>query len=87
MTGKVGGIGVGVLNVLTNEFIDSEVYEPRTNYSVVRVNNDISNNSTVGVILINKKDADTFNRTTGLDFSYQPVKTVDIRGLWARTFD
>ncbi len=87
MTGKVGSFGMGLLNVFTNEFQDTEVNEPLTNYSVLRVNRDLFRDSTVGAIVINKQDADSYNRTAGFDFSYRPTRTVDIRGLWSRTFE
>ena len=94
MTGKVGPYGIGILNVLTNTFKDDEfqigqppVDEPRTNYSVVRVNRDILEGSTVGGIFINKQNADAYNRTAGLDFSYRPTREINVQGLWARTFE
>ena len=87
ITGKIGRYGVGVLNVFTDEFRDEEVAEPRTNYSVVRLTSDVFTGSSVGMIAINKQNADAYNRTAGLDFSYRPRKDLDIRGLWARTLD
>ena len=94
MTGKVGPYGIGILNVLTNAFRDDEfqigeppVDEPRTNYSVIRVNRDILAGSTLGGILVNKQDADAYNRTAGLDFSYHPTREMNIQGLWSRTFE
>ena len=84
MTGKIGPYGIGILNVLTDKFEDdgtetseADIFnEPRTNYSVVRVNRDIFSGSTVGAILVNKQDADAYNRTTGLDF-FVPSDTRD----------
>ena len=95
MTGKIGPYGIGVLNVLTNKFEDDETgipqadmfREPRTNYSVVRVNRDILAGSTVGGIFVNKQDADAYNRTAGLDFSFRPTREIDIKGLWSQTFE
>ena len=95
MTGKIGPYGVGVLNVLTNQFEDDTTEtseadpfsEPRTNYSVVRVNRDILAGSTVGGIFINKQDADTSNSTAGLDFSYRPTREINIQGLFSRTLE
>ena len=94
MTGKIGPYGIGILNVLTNAFKDDEFQigqppadEPRTNYSVIRVNRDILKGSTIGGIFINKQDADTYNRTAGLDFSYRPTREINIDGLWSRTFE
>ena len=94
MTGKIGPYGIGILNVLTNEYKNEEfriglprVDEPRTNYSVARVNRDILEGSTIGAIVVNKQDAGAYNRTTGLDFSYRPTREIYIQGLWARTFE
>ena len=94
MTGKIGPYGIGILNVLTNAFKDDEfqigqppIDEPRTNYSVARVNRDILKGSTIGGIFINKENADTYNRTAGLDFSYRPTREINIDGLWSRTFE
>ena len=95
MTGKIGPYGIGILNVLTNTFAEEETgvpeekmfNEPRTNYSVLRVNRDILKGSTVGGIFINKQDADVYNRTAGLDFSYRPTREINIKGLWSRTFE
>ena len=95
MTGKIGPYGIGVLNVFTNKFEDEETgvpeedmfSEPHTNYSVIRVNRDILKGSTVGGIFINKQDADAYNRTAGLDFSYRPTREINVQGLWSRTFE
>ena len=95
MTGKIGPYGIGILNVLTNTFEEDETdaseddmfSEPRTNYSVVRVNRDILAGSTVGGILINKQDADASNSTAGFDFSYRPTREINIQGLLSRTLE
>lgn len=94
MTGKVGAYNIGFLNVLTDRFTDDvsradmdRVDEPRTNYSVMRVTRDIFSGSSIGAIAINKQDADVYNRTAGLDFSYRPKRDMDFRGLLARTFE
>ncbi|MBI1930368.1 hypothetical protein HYR99_39720, partial [Candidatus Poribacteria bacterium] len=95
MTGKIGSYGVGLLNVMADEFhTDEDVTDeeeivdvPRTSYSVLRVNRDILHGSSIGLIAINKQDADAYNRAGGLDFVYRPFDNLDVRGLWARTFD
>ena len=78
ITGKMGPYGVGMLNVLTNEFHDDtdpeEIVDvPRTNYSVLRLTRDLFSGSRIGLIGINKQDADAYNRAGGLDFVYRPV--------------
>ena len=92
ITGKAGPYGIGMLNVLTNEFLDESDPEEiidvsRTNYSVLRLTRDVFRGSRIGLIGINKQDVDTYNRASGLDFTYRPTNSLDIRGLWARTFE
>ena len=96
ITGKMGPYGIGLLNVFTDEFHTDEsvtdpddiVDEPRTNYSVLRVRRDLFSGSSIGLIAVNKQqDADTYNRAGGFDFAYRPFDTLNVRGLWARTFE
>ena len=92
ITGKAGPYGIGMLNVLTNEFLDEtdpdEIIDvSRTNYTVLRLTRDIFSGSRIGLIGINKQDPDTYNRATGFDFTYRPTDSLDMRGLWARTFE
>ena len=95
MTGKIGPYGIGILNVFTDKYEkdmpgvspENIFSEPRTNYSVARVNRDILKGSTVGGILINKQDADASNSTAGLDFSYRPTREINIQGLFSRTLE
>ncbi len=93
LTGKVGGFGVGLLNVLTDNYAAAAtdtaeaVDVARTNYSVLRVKRDLFTGSSVGMIVVNKQDSAAYNRATGVDFVYRPTDKVNFRGLWARTFD
>ena len=95
ITGKVGPYGIGLLNVLTDEFHtdpgvtdeDDMVDLSRTNYSVLRVRRDIFSGSSIGAIAVNKQDTDTYNRAGGLDFAYRPNDSIDVRGLWARSYE
>ena len=92
ITGKAGPYGIGMLNVSTNKLLDEtdpdEVIDvPHTNYTVLRMTRDVFSGSRIGVIGINKQDADTYNRASGLDFTYRPTDSFDMRGLWARTFE
>ena len=95
ITGKVGPYGVGLLNVLTDDFRtdpsvtdeDDIVDVPQTNYSVLRVTRDLFSGSSIGAIAINKQDTDRYNRAGGLDFAYRPNDSIDVRGLWARTYE
>ena len=95
ITGKVGPYGIGLLNVTTDAFRtdpadtdeDDMVDLSRTNYSVLRVRRDLFSGSSVGAIAINKQDTDRYNRAGGLDFAYRPNDSIDVRGLWARTYE
>ncbi|MYB92448.1 carbohydrate binding family 9 domain-containing protein [Candidatus Poribacteria bacterium] len=93
VTGKVGGFGIGALNVFTDKYaadatenLDA-VDVDRTNYSVLRIKRDLFTGSSLGVIGINKQGADAYNRATGIDFIYRPTDKMNFRGLWARTFE
>ena len=96
VSGKVGPYSVGLLNVLTDELEikesdelgnEASKTEPRTNYTVLRLKRDVFKGSSIGLIAINKQGADVYNRASGFDFSYRPTERIDIRGMWARTFD
>ena len=93
VTGKVGGFGVGLLNVLTDKYSADATSNAdavdvnRRNYSVLRIKRDLFTGSSVGMIAINKQGLDTHNRATGVDFIYRPTGEINLRGLWARTFE
>ena len=90
-SGKVGSYGVGFLNVLTDKFHDDTgddpIDIPRTNFSVVRVTKDIAAGSRIGMIAVNKDEIGDYNRAGGFDFEYRPNDSLDVRGLWSRTFE
>ena len=93
-SGKMGSYGVGFLNVLTDEFyreVEDEEEEnvidiPYNNFSVVRVTKDGAAGSRFGMIAVNKDEAGYYNRAGGFDFEFRPNDSIDVRGMWARTF-
>ena len=93
VTGKVGGFGVGMLNVMTDRYATDPtdsveaVDVDRTNYSVLRIKRDLFTGSSLGMIAINKQAPGAHNRATGVDFIYRPTDKMNFRGLWARTFE
>ena len=93
VTGKVGGFGVGLLNVLTDKYAadatdsDEAIDVDRTNYSVLRIKRDLFTGSSLGMIAINKQGFDGYNRGTGVDFIFRPTGEMNFRGLWALTFE
>ena len=91
-TGKIGSYGVGLLNVLTNEFHDDltddePVNVPRTNFSVMRITKDIAAGSRIGAMVVNKDEFGNYNRAGGLDFEYRPSDRLNVKGMWSRTFE
>ena len=91
-SGKVGSYGVGFLNVLTDEFHEADGEDdpldlPHTNYSVMRITKDVASGSRIGMIAVNKDEIGGYNRAGGFDFEYRPNDSLDVRGLWSRTFE
>ena len=91
-TGKIGSYGVGFLNVLADEFYDDSTDDdpvdiPHTNYSVMRITKDIAASSRIGLIAVNKDEVGDYNRAGGFDFEYRPKDSLNVRGMWARTFE
>ena len=54
---------------------------------MLRIKRDLFTGSSVGMIAVNKQGLDTHNRAAGVDFIYRPTGDINLRGLWARTFD
>jgi hypothetical protein len=69
LSGKVGGVNVGVLNMQT----DDVGVQAENNFSVLRVSRELRNRSGVGAMLVNRSatgdlsQSDDWNRTYGLD--------------------
>ncbi len=90
-TGKIGGYGVGLIHVRTDEFYDKPEDDdpidiPHTNYSVIRFTRDGPVGSRFGMIAVNKAESRDYNRAGGFDFELRPNDRLDIRGMFARTF-
>ncbi|MDX1702368.1 MAG: DUF5916 domain-containing protein, partial [Melioribacteraceae bacterium] len=73
LTGRSSSYDIGFLNMLADEtsYIndDESVSIPRTNFSVLRMQKDLGNNSTLGMIGLNKESLDDndYNRVLGID--------------------
>lgn len=70
LTGKEGGTNIGLLSIQTAK----EGNEPTTNYSVVRLKQDVFGQSYVGMITTAKNSSDTSNYVYGVDFGYASSK-------------
>lgn len=86
ITGKEGGTEIGALTMQTA----SKGSAKSTNYSVVRIKQDIWRQSNIGFIATSKKSADTSNYVFGMDFNYASSKlfgdkNIVLGGAWTQT--
>jgi len=94
LSGKTSKTSVGLLNVLTESTtVNNGKIVPSSNFSIVRVKQDILILSNIGAIIVNKQTQvptegwDTYNRAGGLDFSVSPSNALNFQGFYARTWD
>jgi len=98
LTGRVGKYSVGIMSMQTDEMWTSAEYDdrgelseasefvPTTNYSVIRVKRDIFSRSEIGGIVTNKEaEGPEFNRTYGLDGSFNFFRYLDINTYLLKT--
>ena len=93
MTGRIGRFSLGMLNMQTREEPDEQVPvnqlpTPSTNFSVIRVKQDILRRSSVGAILTNRSVAQNgfgSNQTYGLDAGFAFYSNLFVNVYWAKT--
>ncbi|HDL19625.1 MAG TPA: hypothetical protein ENH29_11275 [Bacteroidetes bacterium] len=66
LIGKTGSTNIGALSIQTQ----AEGDEPTTNYSVLRLKQDIGGQSNIGIIMTAKNSADVSNYVYGVDANY-----------------
>ena len=81
LTGRAGRQTVGLINVVTNAAFD----EPHTNHAIVRVKRDIGESSFLGAMATDRRSADRWNSTGGVDWSFWPTSTLNVEGFGAAT--
>jgi hypothetical protein len=84
ITGTLGGVQVGVLDVKTRE----EGTNPSANFAVVRVKQSLFGNSYIGLMGIDKESSspsDPYNRTGGVDTRLVFFKNLILHGYAAAT--
>jgi hypothetical protein len=92
VSGRVGETSVGLLNMTTERtsFIDDagrRAVEPRTNFTVVRLKQDIAPGATVGVIGLNKDQSNGHtNRSVGADWDLALGSRLSTEGFFAKTY-
>ena len=91
LAGRVGDTSIGFLNMTTDSasFVDAsgvQVEEPQTNFTVLRLKQQLSGGSTVGLIGLNKDPRGSdYNRGLGADWDLVMGKNWQSSGFVART--
>ena len=83
LTGKAGGVNVGLMNMQTEGVGDTR----SNNFTAARVNKDLRNRSSLGGIFVNRAGSgdNNFNRTFGLDGKYGIGEAITFSAFAART--
>lgn len=91
LTGRVGGVNIGLLNMQTKDFTRGGVTTAGNNYGVVRIGHDFSNRSTIGGIFVNRQGVGDFakdndwNRAWSMDGRWAITPNWTAIGFAART--
>jgi hypothetical protein len=92
VTGKTSGLGVGFMNMTADRSTylnddDEEITVPRTNYGVLRLRQDVMENSYVGMIALNKQGIGVaaYNRGVGLDANFYVSPNTQVGGFLAKS--
>lgn len=93
VTGKQGGTAIGLLNMTAERTSylndnDEHVSVPMTNFGIVRLRQDILENSSIGLIGLNKQSLDNaiYNRAVGVDANFYLSPNTQIGGFVAKSF-
>jgi len=82
LTGRLGGQTVGLMSVITAESGDV----PVTGHSVARIKRDIGENNFLGLMVTDRRDGDGSNTVAGVDGSFWPHPTLNLKGFYTRSF-
>jgi len=87
LTGKVGGWGIGLLNIQAGD--EDVSASPATNFTVARIKRDILRRSTIGAMFANRNhlssNAAGSNQAYGVDAAFGFYQNIAIGGYYART--
>ncbi|MBO6525221.1 MAG: hypothetical protein JJ971_15435 [Balneolaceae bacterium] len=87
MTGQVGNVSVGALNIETGDEMGDFLGSNSQNNSVIRLRSDIFPRATAGAILTNLETAETFNRALGADAQYRFGSSSSFTGWVTNVWD
>lgn len=85
VAGKLGNTSIGVINAQTGDA--PELGHLGSNYSVMRVKQDVLGRSSIGAIFTNAQGGDTYNRVGGMDASFRFFDHFNVGGHLARSHD
>ena len=83
LTGRMGGLSIGALNMQTEEEGDFA----STNYSVLRLRQDLFSRSSIGGIVTNQSGGGTYNRTAGIDARFLLFENLTLEGFLMRSME
>ncbi len=93
VTGKAAGLSIGLMNMTADRSTylnddNQEVSVPRVNFGVLRLRQDILENSSVGFIALNKQPFGNgaYNRAVGMDANIYLSPNTQIGGFAAKSF-
>jgi len=87
LTGQAGPFSIGFLNLQTEDRrVDPETVLRGANNTVLRLRGDVGPRATVGGILTNLQNSDTYNRAVGLDLTYRFFTSSALNAWWADTW-
>lgn len=87
MTGQVGNVSIGALNIETGDEIGDFLGSNSQNNSVIRLRSDIFPRATAGAIFTNLETAETFNRALGVDTQYRFGSSSSFTGWITNVWD
>ena len=97
VSGKVNDTNIGGLSMFTDDVSNSNVSIERNNFSVLRVNHQLAERSTIGAAFMNRQsmgglqngevptDTSAYNRTFALDGKWGLGKKAQVSGFFAKT--
>ena len=87
LTGRTGPYSIAALNLQSERTSLQNAIEPSTNYSAVRLKRDVSQDSHIGLMTLNKQYSQSrYSRTFGVDGLWNVTDEVRIDGSVAKSF-
>jgi hypothetical protein len=86
VTGKVGRVGLGIMSLQAGD--ESVSNTPATNFTVVRVKQDVLRRSSIGAIFTNRSASLTAagsNQAYGVDSTFSFFQNINVGGYYAKT--